>query len=68
VKDPNAPPLWARFYEPSSGRPIFAGRDGVIRYSLEEIEKERTTGYQWYSQAGDRVLEEYARWKQSVNR
>jgi PelA/Pel-15E family pectate lyase len=66
VKDPNAPPLWARFYEPSSGRPIFAGRDGVIRYSLEEIEKERTTGYQWYSQAGERVLEAYARWKQNV--
>jgi PelA/Pel-15E family pectate lyase len=67
-RDPNAPPLWARFYEPSSGRPIFAGRDGVIRYSLEEIEKERTAGYQWYSQAGDRVLEEHAKWKQGVKK
>ena len=66
VRDPKAPPLWARFYEPKTGRPIFAGRDGVIRYSLEEIEKERTTGYQWYSRAGERVLEEYAKWKKGI--
>src|SRR6185295_11796166 len=41
VADPNATPLWARFYEIGSNRPIFCGRDGVIKYSLAEIEYER---------------------------
>ncbi|GAG41961.1 unnamed protein product, partial [marine sediment metagenome] len=38
------------------------------RYSIEEIEKERATGYQWYSGAGERVLQEYAKWKKSIKR
>lgn len=46
--DPAAPPLWARFYEIPSGRPLFVGRDGVARASLAEIEHERRVGYAWY--------------------
>ena len=29
VEDPNAEPLWARFYEIETNRPFFCGRDGV---------------------------------------
>jgi len=47
VRDAAAPPVWARFYEIGTNRPIFSGRDGVIRYKLEEIEHERRTGYAW---------------------
>ena len=47
VNDPGAPPLWARFYDIETNRPIFSGRDGVIRGSLAEIEHERRTGYAW---------------------
>lgn len=39
---------WARFYEIGTGRPIFLGRDGVVRYSIHEIDEERQTGYAWY--------------------
>ncbi|MGA0543673.1 pectate lyase [Brevundimonas sp. VNH65] len=60
--DPNAPPVWARFYEIGTNRPIFAGRDGVIRYRLAEIEKERRGGYAWYGAWGVPVLERYAEW------
>lgn len=60
---PDAPPLWARFYEIGSNRPIFAGRDGVIRYSMAEIEQERRTGYQWYNKSGTRVFREYEAWR-----
>src|SRR5678815_15455 len=28
VQDPNAGPIWARFYEIGTNRPIFVGRDG----------------------------------------
>ncbi len=34
VRDNNAPPLWARFSEFATNRPIFCGRDGVIRYDI----------------------------------
>ncbi|MHC4666014.1 MAG: pectate lyase [Planctomycetota bacterium] len=68
IKDPDAPALWARFYDIKSGRPIFSGRDGVIKYRLEEIEKERASGYQWYARSGDKVLREYAKWKKKIQR
>lgn len=41
---------WARFYEIGTNRPIFSGRDGVIRYDIAEIEAERREGYAWYGE------------------
>ncbi|RZJ00867.1 MAG: pectate lyase [Brevundimonas sp.] len=61
--DPDAPPLWARLYEVETNRPIFAGRDSVVRYSLAEIEQERRAGYGWYNQAGAAVLARYRGWR-----
>jgi PelA/Pel-15E family pectate lyase len=63
VKAANAPPLWARFYEIESNRPIFCGRDGVKKYHLREIEAERRNGYAWYGSWGEKVAADYARWK-----
>jgi PelA/Pel-15E family pectate lyase len=64
VPDPNAPPVWARFYELSTMRPIFCGRDGIVKYSLAEIEHERRTGYAWYTERGASILAtEYPAWK-----
>lgn len=62
VPDPDAPPLWARFYDLQTQRPIFAGRDGVVRDHLADIEQERRTGYAWYGDWGSRVARLYARW------
>lgn len=64
VRDPSAPPLWARFYEIGTDRPIFSGRDGVIRYQLAEIEYERRTGYAWVGDWPRTLLEtEYPAWR-----
>jgi PelA/Pel-15E family pectate lyase len=46
--NPKAAPLWARFYDLETNKPIFVGRDGVVKANLSEIEKERRTGYLWY--------------------
>lgn len=62
VDDPAAPPIWARFYEIDTNRPFFCGRDGVKKYSLAEIEKERRTGYAWLRDWGRPVATEYAKW------
>lgn len=48
IKDSSAPALWARFYEIGTNKPIFVGRDGVVKYDLTEIDKERRGGYAWY--------------------
>jgi PelA/Pel-15E family pectate lyase len=64
VRDPAAPPVWARFYEIGTNRPIFSGRDGVIRYALAEIEHERRTNYSWLGPyAADLLAREYPEWK-----
>ena len=64
VRDATAPPLWARFYEIDTGRPIFSGRDGVRKYDYAEIEKERRNGYSWYGTRGAEVLAHYGIWRQ----
>jgi PelA/Pel-15E family pectate lyase len=70
IQDQSAGPLWARFYEIGSNRPIFCGRDGVIKYSLAEIEAERRNGYRWYVDSPAVILNrEYSEWKKrTVNR
>lgn len=62
VSDPKAKPIWARFYEIPTNRPIFAGRDGIVRYSLAPVELERRAGYAWYGDWGDAVIARYQNW------
>lgn len=59
-----AGPLWARFYEIGTDRPIFSNRDGAVRYRFEELDEERRTGYAWFRDGGAAVLERYERWKE----
>lgn len=40
--------------------------DGVKKYSLVEIERERRNGYAWYGAWDDSLLREYAGWKARV--
>lgn len=64
IEDAMAPPLWARFYEIGTNRPIFCGRDGKIKYSLAEIEQERRTDYSWYGDWPTTLLtEDYPAWQ-----
>ncbi|WP_218092273.1 pectate lyase [Paenibacillus solanacearum] len=39
--------VWYRFYEIGTNKGMFSGRDGVIKYSVMEIEDERRNGYAW---------------------
>ena len=64
VADPAAPPMWARFYEIGTNRPIFCDRDGIPKRSLAEIGYERRNGYAWLGYwPADLVGKEYAAWK-----
>jgi PelA/Pel-15E family pectate lyase len=64
VADPSAGRLWARFYELVTDRPIFLGRDRVVRYDYNELERERRVGYAYLGTWPARLLEqEYPRWR-----
>ncbi|HEX2202613.1 MAG TPA: pectate lyase [Longimicrobium sp.] len=62
VADSAAGPLWARFHEIGTDRPLFSDRDGVVRYSLSEIGEERRRGYLWYTDEPAATLRRYDRW------
>lgn len=65
VTDPGSGPIWARFYEIGTNRPIFVGRDGAVKYSVAEIEHERRTGYNWYVDEPAKLLDkEYPAWRE----
>lgn len=65
IEDPAAAPLWARFYEIGSNRPIYCDRDGVAKFKLSEIGYERRNGYSWLGSWPQAILaKEYPAWKE----
>lgn len=69
VEDPRAGPLWARFYEIGTDRPMFVGRDGVVHDHLADIEHERRLGYSYLGDyAGDLLERDYPKWRERVAR
>ena len=64
VEDPDADPLWARFYTIDTNRPMFVGRDGIIHDHLADIEQERRRGYAWLGDWPARLLsKDYPAWQ-----
>ena len=69
VKDPTAPPIWARFYEIGTNRAIFSDYDRRIRYNVAQISRGRRVGYGWLGFFGAKLLnEEYPAWARRQRR
>ncbi len=62
LKVPGAGPIWARYYEIGTDRPLFGDRDKSIHDDVNEISKERRNGYSWYNNGPERALAHYAKW------
>jgi PelA/Pel-15E family pectate lyase len=60
--DKNAQPLWARFYEIGTNKPVFGDRDDTVYYDLAKVSKERREGYAWYATDPNKTLKKYAEW------
>lgn len=60
--DAKAPPMWSRFVEIGTNRPIFGDRDGSIHYAVEEIAQERLKGYAWFTNEPNKALKKYHQW------
>ena len=56
VAAPGAGPLWARYYEIGSDRPIFGERDKTIHDVVDEISRERRDGYAWFTDNPGEVI------------
>jgi PelA/Pel-15E family pectate lyase len=60
---PGKGPIWARYYETGTNRPLFGNRDKTIHDRLDELSAERLKGYSWYSESPQPALARYAGWK-----
>lgn len=63
VADPDAGPLWGRFYDLENCEIYVCDRDGIPRKSLEEIGTERRNGYSWYNTHHTHLFPRYEQWK-----
>lgn len=63
VADSLAPPIWTRYYEPGTDKPLFCDRNSKFLYSLAEVSRERRSGYGWYTYAPQEVLQKYPAWQ-----
>jgi PelA/Pel-15E family pectate lyase len=63
VNSPGAAPIWTRYYELKTHRPVFCNRDSKLVYSLAEVERERRDGYAWYTYEPQKVLDRFPAWQ-----
>lgn len=64
-KDPGAGPIWARFYQIGTNKPIFGDRDKTIHDDVNDLSRERRNGYAWYNDQGIAVLAQFEAWEKS---
>ncbi|MDM7925961.1 MAG: pectate lyase [bacterium] len=65
VRDPEAPDLWARFYQIGTDRPFFSDRDGRMVFDLSEISSERRNRYGWLGDWPEELLaREFPAWRE----
>ncbi len=68
VADPEAGPIWARYYDLEECKPMFSDRDGVARRHLEDLGLERRNGYAWYTDNPADLYAAYERWLRRLER
>jgi len=59
-----AGPIWARYYQIDTDKPIFGDRDKSIHDDLSELSSERRNGYSWFGSDPQRALDLFENWSQ----
>ena len=60
--EPGAGPIWARYYQIDTEKPIFADRNKTIHDDVSELSRERRNGYAWYTKDPLAALERFKQW------
>jgi PelA/Pel-15E family pectate lyase len=62
VAQPGAGPIWARYYQIDTDRPVFGDRDKSIHNQVSDLSRERRNGYAWYSAEPQHALDRFEKW------
>ena len=57
-------PIWARYYQIDTDKPIFGDRDKSIHDDLYELSSERRNGYGWFGPEPQIALDRFEKWSQ----
>ncbi len=60
-----AGPIWARYYQIGTDKPIFGDRDKTIHDDVNDLSLERRNGYSWFNTEGITVLRDFKTWVQA---
>ncbi|MHA6721926.1 pectate lyase [Sphingomonas sp. RS2018] len=60
---PGAGPLWARFYDAKTGKPVFGDRDRTVHDDVNDISVERRNGYSWFGTSPASTIAAYPKWR-----
>jgi PelA/Pel-15E family pectate lyase len=63
VPKPGAGPLWSRYYDFATMKPIFGDRDKSVHDDVNELSLERRNGYSWFSAGPKKAMDLYAKWQ-----
>ncbi len=63
VTDSLAPPIWTRYYDLKTEKPLFSDRNSKFFNSMAEVSRERRSGYGWYTYSPQQVLNKYPEWQ-----
>ncbi|MCE4553044.1 pectate lyase [Pelomonas cellulosilytica] len=62
VAQPGAGPLWARYYDPVTLRPVFGDRDKSLHDDVNDLSAERRNGYSWWGTWPMKTVADYDAW------
>ncbi|WP_404333659.1 pectate lyase [Sphingomonas sp. MMS12-HWE2-04] len=63
IARPGAGPLWSRYYDIATGKPVFGDRDRSVHDDANELSAERRNGYSWFSPGPQKAIDRYAKWR-----
>lgn len=67
VVKPGAGPIWSRFYDLRTMKPVFGDRDRSIHDDPNELSLERRNGYSWFSAAPKKAVDMAVKWTAKVS-
>lgn len=59
IAKPGADPIWARFYDLRTAKPVYGDRDRSIHDDVNELSVERRNGYSWFSASPAKLIRAY---------
>jgi len=62
IEQPGAGPLWSRYYDTTTLKPVFGDRDKTLHDDVHDISAERRRGYAWWGNWPLKTIQAYDAW------